>query len=370
MKKNNLVIFVGILFFTMACGLIDEIKNIDVNSQPSYNPFATVTPQGYSGNEVTQPGVEVFPTQTPILSYQGYSCDYFTSDYEKTGITREQYDVIIEDGTVDKEEIDFLYNNYYKESPPVLYGHGTFYGKDLSAISELNAYRDYILQQMDRGWVLVGSGMYGNHKYLSEDLKRFIESNYPYLDDTDTLLSNQSSPLYYFFADGGIDLKNRDSSNQPIIVSYDRLNENQKRVYNITTGRPEQNQELYYSRIDEQTNLSEQEALSSGKYIGVISTKSPNDFGKRFLVYDCVDGTIDFVGVVIVGGMAKRDDWIGIGSPTTDYFSLTKNPLITRFQNDSQWAFDLSESMYKYFGGDGGPTRPIIMVNPDILIKH
>jgi hypothetical protein len=125
--------------------------------------------------------------------------------------------------------------------------------------------------------------------------------------------------------------------------------------------------------ITEQSKMTPQQALNSGKYIGIIATKSVNDLGRRFLLYkqNSETGARDFVGVVIVGDYAKRDDWIGSGSPTqqanADFYNF---PLGTRVQNDQQWGFDLTQDLYDYYGGTGGPAFGVIAVDPDALPKY
>jgi len=73
------------------------------------------------------------------------------------------------------------------------------------------------------------------------------------------------------------------------------------------------------------------------------------------------------VGVVIVGGEAKRSDWTGIGPITTPTFAWNYAPLSIREANETHWGFDFPLSLYNYFGGTtGATTEPIIAIDPDL----
>lgn len=295
--------------------------------------------------------------------YEGNECSSLT--YENFGVPKEKYLDIFSDGKVSDNEREYLYSNYYTESPKIFKSHATWYGGEQESIGELLQYSLWIKQQMDRGWVLIGSGKYGYHPELKEELDTFIKNNYWYKDSKDILLSKQKSPLYFYFADGGNKRVNRDFQNQPIPVKYDSLNDRQKRVLDITVTQAYKMKKSFFVSISEQSNLTEQEALNSGKYLAVVSSKTINDFGRRFMIYKCVSGKLDFIGIVLVGGEAKRDDWTGMGSPTNIGFSYNHAPLSIRENNEIHWGFDFPTELYNYFGGTTGATGEIIAIDPD-----
>ena len=220
---------------------------------------------------------------------------------------------------------------------------------------------------MWRGWVLIASGQHGYHPEIKDDLYKFIKNYYSYKDANDYLLFEQRSPVYFYFADGGNERLNRDSEDQPIPVPYEDLNSKQKRVFDLTVTQAYKMERRFFTTIEVQSKMTEQEALDSGKYISVVSGKTINDFGRRYMIYKCVDSKLDFIGVVIVGGEAKRSDWTGIGPITTPTFAWNYAPLSIREANGEHWGFDFPLSLYKYFGGTtGATTEPIIAIDPDI----
>lgn len=267
---------------------------------------------------------------------------------KEIGLPKPAYESMFEDDIITNAERRLLFENYYTELPAKFMASATLYGRDADSRAELLSYGGWMRQQMERGWVLIASGDYGYHPELSS-----------YTDDI--LLSKQASPLYSYFAD-----RYKDSRNQPIPISYEQLNDRQKRIYAITSVdiRESANAALFFTTIADQSRRTPQEALAEAKYIAIVSAKSVNDFGRRFLLYK--DGA--FVGVVLVGGEAKRDDWTGLGSPTSDYFSFDSFPLIIRESNNQHWAFDLPTSVYKYYGGSGGPVSGIYAVDPDAQV--
>ena len=315
-----------------------------------------------------------FSTQTPEYNKDIILCD--SLHYWEFGIPQEKYNEIFEDEKVSDAERVYLHTNYYEPSPKVFKASATLYGYDFAALNEILQYGLWIRQQMWRGWVLIGSGEYGYHPELREELVEFVKKDYGYKDPSDILLSKQKSPLYFYFADGGVDRLNRTVDNELIAVKYDELNDKQKRVYDLTDRSAEKSQKEFYTSIAMQSNQSPKEALDSGKYIGVVSAKSINDFGRRFLMYRCNNRYLDFVGVVIVGGEAKRDDWTGLGSPTNANFKFDHFPLSIREFEGEHWGFDLPLSLYIYYGGEkianidpfeGGHVGGIITVDPDAI---
>lgn len=278
------------------------------------------------------------------------------------GLPENIYRKMVSDNIISSKEKEILYRNYYNPSPQSFVGHGTLYGSEESSYVELSFFGDVIRQQMQRGFVLSGSGMYGYQDKSENKISEFIRTYYSYKLIDNFILDNQSSISYYYYADGGLERANRDNRNQPIPVTYEKLNKRQQRIYDITSYPSWKIKDYFIATITEQQALGEKASLASGKYIGFVSTKSPNDFGRRFLLYD-ENG--NFAGVVLVTGMAKRSDWTGLEKPTTETFRYYNNPLIIRSSNGTQWGFDLTNKIYKYFGGTGGPTDPIIAVDPD-----
>jgi len=292
----------------------------------------------------------------------GVSC---YTPYGEIGIDKSEYKDLFSDGKITDRERELLYRNYYTKSPRVMRITGTLYGSNINAIAEILKYGSWIRQQMGRGWVLIGSGEYGYHSELRRELGLFIKKYYGYKNPDDILLQEQKSPLYFYFADGGMKLDNRDVEGQPIPVTYEELNARQKRVYDITVHSPGKMEDEFFVGIDEQSGLTPEQALASGKYIGVVSTKSVNDFGRRFLLYDCKSGNAEFLGVVLVGGEARLTDWTGLGNTTFKTFDFNHFPLITRTANGYHWGMDLPTAIYEKLGGTGGPTRAFLAIDPD-----
>ena len=224
-----------------------------------------------------------------------------------------------------------LFDNYYESSPDIFISHATLYGSDESSIVELSFYGEVLRQQMWRGFVLTGSGMYSSE------------------------LDNQAARKYYELADS------KRIGHGLVSVTYDQLNDEQKRIYDITLFK---DYEIYDIFIDEeQSDLTEKAALDSNKYIGFVSAKSPNDIGRRFFLYSFKNSEMQFQGVVLVTGTAKRADWTGLEKPTNE--GLYFNPLIIREANGVHWGFDLTYRLYELFGGTGGPTDAIIAIDPN-----
>jgi len=283
----------------------------------------------------------------------------------------ELYSKIFEDKIATESERMELFKIYYTPLPHNFIASATLYGSDDATFGEILTYGSYIRQQMWRGWVLVGSGEYGYHPEMGSVLTPYIENFYSYKNKEryNYLLDNQAAPLYLFLADGGWNRLNRDLNNQPIPVSYDELNNNQKRMFDLTSQGRAKTKKKYFVTIKEQSKMSPENALSSGKYIAIVSCKSVNDFGRRFLIfkYDYLDKSIDFVGVVVCGGEAKRSDWTGIEVGTFRYFRWDMFPLGTRVsqQHGDHWAFDFPTSLYEYFEGTGSHVDGIIAIDPD-----
>lgn len=258
-----------------------------------------------------------------ILCYQ----NPVMSLVQPIGMTNEQYQLAI--NAPDAREQ--LFDNYYEPSPNIFISHGTLYGSDNLSVVELSWYGEVIRQQMGRGFVLTASGMYSSE------------------------LDNQSARKYYELADM------YRTGHGVVPITYEQLNQRQKRLYDITEFR---DYEIYDMFIDEnQADLTEKEALDSDKYVGFVSTKSPNDIGRRFFIYSFENSQMEFQGLVLVTGTAKRSDWTGLEKPTNKGFYF--NPLIIRYSKGVHWGFDLTYRLYELFGGTGGPTNAIIAIDPD-----
>lgn len=345
-------------FTVFACTVFEGVGG--ESSVPS-----SALPQFYQSTTTSQATEKPTATSTPKpISFIGNSCD--SLKYEKFGMTPEEYNAIFADNKVSDKEKEELYKNYYTPLPMIFKAHATLYGGDLGAIAELLTYKQFMLDEMVRGWVLIGSGAYGFHPEVS-DLQPFLDKYYPgwYAN---SLLSSEKSVLYRYFADGGMARTRRDSAGQPIPVSIQELNPAQLRVYNITSQQAWKMQRDYFVSINEQSHMTEYEALATGKYISVVSAKSVNDFGRQFLLYDCVDSKLKFVGVVLVSGEAKRDDWTGLGSPTNNNFKFNYFPLAKRVEEGIHWGFDFPTTLYTYFGGITNGTRAAIAIDADLII--
>ena len=257
-----------------------------------------------------------------------------------------------------------LYKNYYEPSPNAFIGSGTRYGSQEYAEGEVLGYGGVIRQQMGRGYALLASGQYGYHPELKEELLQYPENSVwgKNKDPNDTLLDNQASTIYFYLSE-----KNW-INGEFVAVNYNDLNENQKRIFDLTKSKSKIGS--FFTSIDIQSKMTVEEALDSGKYIGIISTKSPNDIGRRFVMYQRQnDGTDKFLGIVLVGGTAARADWTG-----REGSIIKNNPLGIRRQNPEtsksdpngqQWGFDLPNHIYEYFGGSGGPVFNIVVIDPD-----
>ena len=307
---------------------------------PSTTNVDTVT------NESTKvsTSIPIDTIEPPVIMDEGIVDETILETQDKAilGFDKPYFHYLTDDGISDEDK-QILFKNYYQPSPKMFTAHGTLYGNEDSSYVELAFYGDVIRQQMWRGFVLTGSGMYGYQDVLGV---------------FDNLLDKQGSEMYLYYAD-----LIRDSANQPIPVSYEQLNGNQKRLYDITNFRSWEIADEFIVSTEVQSKQTETEALLSNKYIGFVSTKSPNDIGRRFLLYK---GS-DFAGIVLVTGCAKQADWTGVGLVTTETFRYYNNPLIVRISDDnSQWGFDFTNNLYSFFGGTGGATQPILAIDPDL----
>ena len=267
------------------------------------------------------------------------------------GIEKDIYKEITKDRYFSDEEIKYLYKIYYTPLPKYFEASGTYFGSDSRSIMELKYYGIAIRSEMPFGFVLVASGKYGYHDELLEELEKTYKT-------TNTLLSKEASPLYHYFADGGVGKPRRDSKNQPIPILYEELNDEQKRIFDLTVTK---DVGRFLISPVEQSKFSEEVALKSGKYVGFVSCKSPNDIGRRFLLYQ----DNKFVGVVLVVGTAKLSDWTGYGTTTDDSYQWYNFPIGISTVNGQYIVFDLPETVYKYLGGTGEGIVNLSAIDPD-----
>jgi hypothetical protein len=330
-----------------------EVKpQTDANNQPPVSKFITNNDGAFVGipPQTTKNDPSVFATEV------AKNPSFF-------GIPKDKYNQIFSDGILTADEKRYLYENYYTPSPNSFLGSATNYGGVDVAVATLFFNGQNIRDQMSRGWVMTASGEYGYHDDLLGSMKTFdfIFNKNP--NRNDSLLQNQASTIYAYYAD-----KNRLSNGQPASVTYDQLNERQKRIYDLTNVSMSNFKKEKLDTIANQSKLNPEQALNSGKYIGIVATKSVNDIGRRLLLYkkDVVTNKPQFVGVVLVGDTAKRADWIGSGAVTEQAnANFVSYPLGTRVQNGEQWAIDLTQDLYKYYGGSGGPAYGVIAIDPD-----
>jgi hypothetical protein len=335
MRRNDVIILIIIL---IALSLLYLVL-----SEPPQSPISIIlnTPSKFIPIYSRQ-GVDERPTRVPVEDTQ-------------FGFDLTAYDRIVADEYFSPEEIRYLYTKYYIPLPGKFEAAGVYFGNDQNSFKELQYYGKAIRAEMQLGFVLVASGQYGYHPELEAELKEYLHAPY----GVDVLLSKESSPLYNFLADGGADFTNRDKHNQRIPVTYEQLNQRQKRIYDLTKTDNIQNM---YIEPYKQSQYTESLALFSGKYVAFVSCKSPNDIGRRFLIYH----NNRFIGVVLVVGTAKLSDWTGYGEPTNDNFRWYNHPIGISTINGDHIAFDIPETLYKYLGGSGGGIDNIIAIDPDV----
>lgn len=293
-----------------------------------------------------------------ITEQEKNSANQPEENYNSFWIDEKRFFSIYKDRVVTEEEIRFLYSNYYTTLPKKFIASATYFGSDNLSKMELLYYEKAILNEMNLGFVLVASGKYGYHDELLPYLKEFINKYYRKHYTASPLLSKETSPLYKYFADGGLNRTNIDKRNQVIKKTYDDLNTKQKRLLRASA---EIDTILISPNV--QSKQSEKEALDSGKYVGLVSAKSPNDIGRRFLIYK--DG--HFIGVVLVVGTAKLSDWTGYGTTSGSSFDFLHIPLAIAKdkKTGTYWAFDFPETLYTYLGGNGGLVTNILAIDPD-----
>jgi hypothetical protein len=375
--------------------------------------LASCTPSGVHEQVIITPTFE--PTQTPTQANviksecmnTPFQMDLYGTNIIHWGVSPEWYNELLagestrkqyqlDRGLTVKRDIEVtraLYTNYYTESPCEFISHGTWFGSEELSVSELLFSGEVMRQQMERGWVLVASGKYGYHWDMKEEVDKYMEKYASNRDAEDYILDSQGSVLYSYYADGGIERTNYLVGGKINPVTYEELNDRQKRIYDITKYSHYQILTQVLVPIEKQAAMTPEEALASGTYVGFVSGKSVNDIGRRYLLYRYnKNGIGDFVGVVLVVGTAKRADWTGVGAVSDSSFKYDAYPLILRtFLDDCPelrrgveayeepcgnvylWGFDFASNLFAYFGGglEAGnplhkPTDPVYALDPDL----
>jgi hypothetical protein len=356
--------------------------------------LASCTPSGVHEQVITTPTVEPTqnPTQANVIKSEcmntPFQMDLYGTNIINWGVSPEWYNELLDGESVrEKYQLDrgltvkrdieitrALYTNYFTESPCEFISHATWFGSEELSVSELLFSGEVMRQQMERGWVLVASGEYGYHWDMKEEVDKYIEKYASNRSAEDYILDGQGSALYVYYADGGIERTNHLVGGKINPVTYEELNDRQKRIYDITKYSHYQILTQVLVPIEEQASITPEEALASGKYVGFVSGKSVNDIGRRYLLYRYSESGIgNFVGVVLVVGTAKRADWTGVGGVSDSSFRYDAYPLILRKFNGYLWGFDFSSNLFAYFGGglEPGnplhrPTDPVYALDPDL----
>lgn len=267
------------------------------------------------------------------------------------------------DGLITPDELTELNSTYYPRSPNIFVGSATRYGPMPPMMKKLIDLKPEIRDQMKRGWVLTGSGEYGYHPELADKLKTWIPTSLygSDLNPNNILLDNRASPVYVFNAEqrlGG-------PYNHPLPVLYKDLNDRQKLLFDLTANDVNYIWE-HIVPIEQHQQWGPGNALESNTYVSLIATKSPNDIGRRFLLFHRNENDeVVFDGVTLVVDVASRADWTGTGAildPTSRY-----NPLMLRLQPNErgeweQWGFDLPNELYYHISPYGKEDRAVFGV--------
>ena len=147
----------------------------------------------------------------------------------------------------------------------------------------------------------------------------------------------------------------------------------QKRIYDLTQGvsfndesylldQVSTQENVVYQRLNDvivenQSNLDPQEALDSGEYIGFVATRSPEDIGRRFLIYSSrtPGAEPEFIGVALSVDSAAKVDWIGAineGQPNelrSVYYEvggIGERKISAPAWQDSQFVADISKNIF------------------------
>jgi hypothetical protein len=101
--------------------------------------------------------------------------------------------------------------------------------------------------------------------------------------------------------------------------------------------------------VESQAHLTEVEALASDQIIGFVATRSPQDVGRKFLVYQ-VEGWESvpvWVGVVLAVDSASRVDWYGYEGLLKGRGLHQKVLSHPRFNQALAWMGDMSFGVYR-----------------------
>jgi hypothetical protein len=141
------------------------------------------------------------------------------------------------------------------------------------------------------------------------------------------MVENVTSPDYIEWCTGGFEPP--------------RLNSNQIRLMNI-------------ARLAE-LNLGAAERYVQQTYMGVISTKSPNDLGAEFCVYNPTYPNTP-IGTVIVGGVSAQNHYTEL----VDRDDPLGRQTYTWQGQELYWVADLPNTVYTAIDGTGAPAPTIL----------
>lgn len=204
---------------------------------------------------------------------------------------------------------------YYTSDKQAVYGYATRYGSWDIAFGELYWEAQEYVSQRDHGFALIGGG-YG----------------YYTIDGREYLADNRSSFAYSWL---------------------------------LTQPAPEPT--LNQRRLARIADMSYKEARAEilSNYIGIISTRSPNDIGREYCLFTAPDLTP--VGPVIVGGTAARHDYVPYGPSVNDrYGHLRLGQRVMTVDGVAwYWVADVTDSVLVSMGHRGGPI--LIALGPKWL---
>ncbi len=206
---------------------------------------------------------------------------------------------------------------YYTPDKPAVYGYATRYGSWQVAFDELLWEAHEYAAQRDHGFALIGGG-YG----------------YYWIDGRRYLAYNRFSYAYSWLI--------KQAPRPPTA--------NQRRLARLAT-----------------MDYGAAYAYVHNRYIGIISTRSPNDIGREYCLLTAPD--LRPVGLVIVGGVAARHDYLPYGNSVNDDFGHQR--LGQRvMQIDGQpwmWLADVTDSILLWMDWEGGPI--LIALGPPYLCR-
>lgn len=193
---------------------------------------------------------------------------------------------------------------YYTPSSSNYEGYVTDAGSYGVALHSLRWYSLQVIEEYKHsGYVLIGGG-YG-----------FVTIN-----GKEYLIQNRSSEGYTL-------IQQQHTANQ--------LSANQTRLYNLG--------ELSEENFEESVR---------SEYDGIISTKSPNDVGRVYCLYQADK----YIGKFIVGDHAGVNDWTPYGKSLNDYYGHARLGLRVGKRDGLEyyWIADLTREVYKQVKLDEG----------------